>query len=831
VTELPSGTVTFLFTDVEGSTRLLLEHGERYVELLAAHRRAIRAAIAAHAGVPVGTEGDAVFAAFASAGDAVAAAADAQAALANGPVAVRMGIHTGTPLLTEEGYVGIDVHRAARIAAAGHGGQVLLSRATRELVDADVRDLGAHRLKDLATAERIYQLGDREHPPLKTLAPTNLPVPASPFLGREQELGEAVEQLARDDVRLFTLTGPGGTGKTRLALQVAGEAAGRYADGVFWVALAGLRDARLVLDAVAQAVGAKRSLGDHIGGRHMLLVLDNFEHVLEAAAGVADLLVECPGIDVLVTSREALHIAGEWEYRVDPLAEREAVAFFAQRARAVERDVELGGVAEEICRRLDCLPLALELAAARVKALAPPALLERLRRNVPVLATAGRDAPERQRTLRATIAWSHDLLDEPERALFARMSVFAGGATLDAVEEICGGDLDTLASLVDKSLVRRSGERYWMLETVREYAAEMLEATGDADAARGRHAEWFSALAEKAHLRRRDAAAAHSMARLDDDHDNLRAALAWALERPGGDLAWRLTGALWLLWFVRGYWAEGRRWLDATLARGRPDDERLLVAPLWGAALLALWQRDLAAAWQAVTRMEAVVERLDDVGGRAAASHLYGMLCGSEGRIDEARAATERSVALAREVGDRWLEGASINNLGDFLMNEGDLEAAARHFEISLAIAREDGDPYRISLALSNLAELALDAGDLGRARTLTAQVLRIARAESIADQIAAGLLVSGLVALPEDPSAGVRLIAAADRLLLAEGSFHQPYERAQRDAGLAAGRARLGAEAFDAAYVAGGAAGLEEAIDAALAAGAPPDVTPPVAR
>ena len=369
-----------------------------------------------------------------------------------------MGVHTGTPHVGEEGYVGVDVHRAARIAACGHGGQVLVSASTASLVGTGgLRDLGEHRLKDLSAPERIYQLGDGDFPPLKSLHRTNLPVPSTPFLGRERELREVQELVSRADVRLLTLTGPGGSGKTRLGLQAAADASERYPGGVFWVPLAPLRDPALVLETAGQAVGARDGLAEHIGDAAVLLLFDNFEHLTEAAADLAGLLGDCPRLDLLVTSREPLHVSGEQEYPVPTLAPEEGVDFFLARARAVKPDFEGDGAVEEICRRLDDLPLALELAAARVKALSPAQILERLEQRLPLLTGGARDAPERQRTLRATIEWSYDLLTDEEKYRFARLAVFRGGCTIEAAEEVVGASLDILQSLVDKSLLRHCG--------------------------------------------------------------------------------------------------------------------------------------------------------------------------------------------------------------------------------------------------------------------------------------------------------------------------------------------------------------------------------------
>jgi predicted ATPase len=666
VSELPSGTVTFLFTDVEGSTRLLREHGDGYAALLAAHRRTIRAAIAAHGGVETGTVGDAMFAVFERAADAVAAATDAQDRLRDGPVRVRMGLHTGTPELTLEGYVGIDVHRAARIAAAGHGGQVLVSSATAQLVDADLRDLGEHRLKDLAKPERIFQIGHADFPPLATVAHTNLPTVATPFVGRGREVSEVTELVARDEIRLVTLTGAGGTGKTRLAVKVATELVDRYPAGVWWVPLAGLRDSRLVLETLAQTLGTERPLADHIGSARMLVVFDNFEHVLDAAPGVAALQARCPGLDVLVTSREPVHVAAEWEYRVDPLTDHEAAELFVQRARAVERDVELDGEVAAICRRLDCLPLAVELAAARVKVLSPAELLERLVSRLPVLAAGHRDAPERQRTLHAAISWSYDLLTPAEQRLFGRVAVFAGGWSLAAAEAVAGADLATLGSLIDKSLVRRSDRRYWMLETIRDFAHVRLIAWGEGEMLRDAHAEWVADLAERARPELRTGHARAWFDQLEDEHANIRDALAWTLERRP-EAARRIAAAIWRFWAARGYRTEGRRWVEAALA-GDPAAPEIETDLLYGAALLSMWAGDRQAGRARIDRLQDLAERNDLPLAIAGALSLRALEADLRGDHVAAVRFNDEAAALARANGDRRLLGIAINNAGDALM-------------------------------------------------------------------------------------------------------------------------------------------------------------------
>ncbi|MEP7022117.1 MAG: adenylate/guanylate cyclase domain-containing protein, partial [Pseudonocardiales bacterium] len=397
--------MTFLFTDIDGSTRLLHELGaERYAEALAEHRRVLRKAFAHHGGVEVDTQGDAFFVAFPTASGALAAATDASAALVSGPIHVRIGVHTGEPLLTDEGYVGHDVHKAARIAATGHGGQVVVSDATRLAAGVDLRPLGAHRLKDFATPEQLWQAGDGRFPPLKSLNQTNLPVQPSPLVGRKREL-EQGGRLLREH-RLVTLVGAGGSGKTRLSLQLASEAVEAYPQGVWWVPLQGLRDPELVESTVASVLGAKAELIDHLAGKRLLLLLDNFEHLIGAAHVVAAILARTEHVHLLVTSREPLRIAGESVQTVEPLPNDDAVTLFLARAAQVE---PLAAV-EEICRRLDGLPLAIELAAARTALLAPDQLLARLDQRLSVLTGGRRDAPDRQRTLRATIEWSHDLL-------------------------------------------------------------------------------------------------------------------------------------------------------------------------------------------------------------------------------------------------------------------------------------------------------------------------------------------------------------------------------------------------------------------------------------
>jgi predicted ATPase/Tfp pilus assembly protein PilF len=817
--ELPTGTVTFLFTDIEGSTRLLRELGDGYAEVLAEHRRALRDAWQRHEGVEVDTQGDAFFVAFARASDAVAAAAEAQVALARGPVRVRMGLHTGEPLRAEEGYVGFDVHRAARIAAAGHGAQVLLSQATADLAGVDVRDLGLHRLKDLSAPERLFQLGTEDFPPLKTLHETNLPIPATPFLGRAREVDQIAALLCRPDVRLVTLTGPGGSGKTRLSLQAAAAAADDYDRGVWWVPLAPLADPALVEPAAAQALGSKDTLTATVGDKRVLLILDNFEHLLDAAAGVAETLGSCPHLTVLVTSREPLHVDGEWEVAVDPLGERDAVDLFVQRALAVSSDFAANGEVAQICRRLDCLPLAIELAAARVKALSPSVLLERLEQRLPLLTGGSRSAPERQRTLRATIAWSHDLLTPSEQDLFARLAVFVGGCTLEAAEEICGADVDAIASLVDKSLLRRTGDRYWMLETIREFASERLDQLADSGVLRDRHAGFYAALSERARPELRARGAREWLERLDAEYANVRASLEHLLESGDADDALRLSGAIWMYWHTRGHWTEGRRFLTAAVALGADLEPERLVDSLWGGALLALWQGDDEEGEQLGSRiLEISKTATQQEHVYSVAIHLLAIVATRRGDRDRAVAWFEELLALGRRGGDQWSLSVALNNLGDLRAGEGDYARAAELFEESLAIGEARGDLDRRARANNNLGWATHALGDLARARDYYRRGLEAATEIGLVDvQLWSLFNIAALEAEAGDAHVAARLFGRMKELESRLGAAIDDVDDARERQTLARLEAVLGPERLASELAAGAALSLEDAIDLAL--------------
>jgi predicted ATPase/class 3 adenylate cyclase len=760
--ELPSGTVTFLFTDIEGSTRLLHEFGDGYAEALAKHRRVLRAAFARHDGVEVGTEGDAFFVAFARASDALAAASEGQAGLV-GPIRVRMGVHTGEPLLTDEGYVGMDVHRAARIAAAGHGGQVLVSQSTRDLAGADdLRDLGEHRLKDLTAAERIYQLGDGDFPPLKSLDHSNLPIAAGPMLGRKQELAEVLELLS-NSVRLVTLVGPGGTGKTRLALQAAAELVPTF-DDVWFVPLATLQDAELVLPTIAQTIGASGELAEHLRSRRTLLVLDNFEHLLAASASVSDLLGAADPVRVLATSRAPLRIAFERELPLDPLPDSEAAALFVERARAAGRRVQLDDVVRSVCRRVDRLPLAIELAAARTKLLDPPALLARLEQRLPMLTEGRRDAPARQRTLKDTIGWSYGLLDGSLQQVFRRLSVFAG-FSLEAAEAVSRATIDDVAALADASLLKSLGSgRFLMLETIREFGADRLAEAGELDAVRKAHAVHFRDLAEAAqpHVSHGGAEQASWFTRLEEERDNLRQAIAYFRETERREDELRLVVAAYEFWWMHGYAAEARQYLDHALGADLPDPSPLAIEALEAAAYFAYLAHDDEATLQRAAQLLELASQMGDDIAAARALHQQALATHD---VDQRRALDERALELfGADPGARY----PLESLGIVALQRGDLRAARAYLERCVDVCRASGQLKDLSTAFILLALIAVRERDAESAADLLVDGAETARTVGDVSIMVWGRVWSVLAEIffvRGEPERALRLLAAAERL------------------------------------------------------------------
>ncbi len=819
---LPTGTVTFLFTDIEGSTRLVERLGTAaWAELLEAHQAIIRSALAAAAGVEIKTEGDSFFAVFTSAETAVAASVAMQRALyghdwpADAAVRVRMGLHTGEGVVAPDAdYVGLDVHRAARVASAAHGGQVVVSDTTRALVagalpeGTTLRDLGEHRLKDLSRPERISQLVisgvPDEFPPLRTLdvTPNNLPVMLTDFIGREAVLAEAHHLL--EGTRLLTLTGPGGTGKTRLSLQLAADAADRFPDGLYFVALEPISDPALVPSTIAMAVGVQDvggasledRLRDQLRDRTVLLVLDNMEQVTGAAPFLGDLLRGAPGLTCIVTSRAALHVYGEQEYPVptlgvpdpahlpplDALAQVDGVALFMERARTARPDFRLteanATAVARLVAALDGLPLAIELAAARIKVLSPEGILERLQGRLDLLGGGARDLPARQQTLRGAIAWSYDLLEPAIQRLFATIAVFVGGFELEAAEAICGPGrgggapldvLDGLSSLVDQSLLRQDAQhthpRFVMLETIRSFAWERLEADGQAMEVRRRHAEYFADFAEGAmpHLIASDRAA--WLDRVQDDHDNLRAAIAFSIEVGDAHLGMRLVYALWRFWQSRAhlqegaertaavlaipteelhselrarafeagggiaYWRgrleQGRTYYDAALDISRELGDRHLIADaLYNGAMVrnvlevnpaATVEESLAMLDEAIRLYRATG---DDIG---AARALWGLGAAQYFSSDWRVAADTFRAAEAglRGSDDEFMRGWVLHMLGSTEIRLGQLDPALEHITGAMLSMRAAGETTGMVLILDDFADLAAASGDLARSLRL----------------------------------------------------------------------------------------------------------------
>lgn len=780
--EMPSGTVAFLFTDIEGSTKRWQQSSKDMASAVARHDAMLSTVIDEHEGTVFKTVGDAFCAVFATAPAAVNAAIAIQRALADadwgeiGPIRVRMAIHTGDAEERDADYFGPAVNRVARLLSAGHGGQVLLSHSATELVRdnlpsvSQLRDLGEHRLKDLTRPERIFQLVapglEAEFPSLVTLdhRPNNLPLQLTALIGRERESAELREMLARDDVRLITLTGPGGVGKTRLSLQAGSESVESYADGVWFVALEESFDEAGIVMALASTLGVREvgghplldSLVEYLRGKHLLLVLDNFEQVAHSAPLISRLLQAAPAVKALVTSRTRLGLQGEREYAVPPLAlpapgapialpdllHCSAVALFVERAQAISNTFALSesnaAAVTEICRGLDALPLAIELAAARVKLLPPDALLKRMSQRLGLLTGGKGDRPARQQTLRAAIAWSYDLLSPEQRMLFARHAVFAAGFALEASEVVCNPDgsvdlLTGLEALVDHSLIRQAedetGElRFMMLVTIREFALERLSET-DGGATHARHLAWCLDLMVQAEPALRGREQQTVLEQLEREHDNFRSALAWAESTGRGIDCLRLAGAMYPFWEIRGYLSEGRRWLEAALALAVDAPAGLRAKGLYGLARLMVDQGDFNQAAEA--HAEALSLRRELADGRGIAESLAGLASARsrQGDQDEARVLFDDSLDRFREIGDLWGTAEAKNGLATVAHEKWEYEKAQRLYEESLALFTKLGNRRKMAISLNNLAIIAHDRKDYDRATELYEQSLALTRA------------------------------------------------------------------------------------------------------
>ena len=908
-------TLTFLFTDIEGSTAMLRRLGETYAEVLADHRRIIRANLTAHGGAEMDTQGDAFFAVFTSPSACAAAAVEMQRALlawswpAGEVVRVRMGVHSGEASMTADGPIGLDVHRGARIAAVAHGGQIVLSGTTAALIrdsmppGAVLRDLGSHRLKDLGRPEQLFQLEadglPRSFPPLRSLDNpkllNNLPAQASSFIGRETELADVRRLVATS--RLVTLTGPGGAGKTRLGLQVAAELLDGSGDGVWFADLAPLQDPDLVPVAVASVLGIPcdsdrsviETLGEAVGERSLLVLMDNCEHVLETCAKLADaLLRNCPNIALLATSREPLAIDGERVYRVpsldtpadgdemDAILSTEAVRLFTD--RAVQRGVQISwdqrtaSVAGRVCRRLDGIPLAIELGAARLRVMSLTELDARLDERFAILTGGSRAAVPRQQTLLAMVDWSWELLNGAERHVLARLSVFAGGFDLAAAEAVTAGEdvpadevVRHIGALVDKSLVQfddtgAGPARYRLLETVRQYAARQLarQDPAAADSARIAHRNYYLALAEAAAPQLVLDDQANWLDRLDLELDNLRAAIAVSLKEDDPEPGLRLAGCLRVFWKARGHATEAVEALrsllrvpaeePATTVRARAlacaaylleltggyaiaeeyCDEALTIARATGDDYLVgdllyirgfvlLRQGQRAAAMPLIEQGLSFARRLQEphLTGRLLAVRSFALDVDGD-HVGAARDAAE-SLQLFRKVGDRREVGTMVGNLGYAELSIGDLDSARTHLRESLEIFRVLNDRDGVVYETFNLGLAEYLSGSPGTASTCFAESLEMARRAQLKASTAYALLGLAMACSAAEMSRSAQLYGAADAALAALNETVEPLEAGLRDLDCQRLRSAMGEDAFATEYAAGRALTSEQVLTLAL--------------
>ncbi len=799
--EYPTGTVTFLFTDVEGSTQLLHELGEKFSDTLDAHSTIIASSVGEAGGLVVNTEGDAFFCVFSNAVDAVTAAVDIQRDLddytwpTNGEFRVRIGVHTGEGTLGARDYVGVDVHRAARISAAGHGGQILMSAETFVLVSRrlssglSMRDLGEHRLKDLPQAEHLFQIVisglENDFPALKSESgrPHNLPATLNTFVGRSQELLTISESL--DDSRLITLVGPGGTGKTRLAIEVGTKELNRFPDGVWIAQFASISASEGVQHSLAGALRLRErpgtalvdTISDHLAEKSVFLIFDNCEHVLGACAELSGrLLVACPDVRILATSRQALGVSGELVHQVPGLTvpsvggsnedfmASEAVQLFVDRAKQRKGDfsltVETSASVVQICRRLDGIPLAIELAAARVNVLGVGQIADRLDDRFRLL-TAGNaaDLPH-HRTLQLAMDWSYDLLDAHEASLFRWLSVFAGGCSLEAVESVCSTDatpesavLDLLQSLIEKSLVvvddHQGSARYRLLETVRVYAGEKLVGSGENEAASHNHGSYYLHLVEEAEPAVQGSNDSSSQAdvldRLEIDHGNFRAAMEGLLHTEP-DVVGRLAAALWRFWEVRGYLNEGSEWLKRILDAGEDLAPEVRAKALAGAGKLA-WRRGAFEEAEPLFLESLQLWRtIHNQAGEANALHGLARAALNLGDHEEAKSWAEQSLTIQTELKSRQGIATAINTLGEIARFKGDLQQAQNMYTESLDIYEEIGDTAAFITVKHNLGYTALGQGDIERAEARFLEAMTIAR--DLQDHLGIFSMLGGLAAV-----------------------------------------------------------------------------------
>ena len=876
-----------LFSDMEGSTRLLARLGTTYGDLLSAQRRLLRSAFGAHQGTEMGTEGDSFFVVFASAVDAVSACVEGQRALAGhawpqgvAPL-IRMGLHTGEPTRHEDGYIGMDVHRAARIAASAHGGQVVMSEATRHLIagqlaDAgrgrqegedpaglSVADLGWHRLKDIAEAEHLYQLLipglPDTFPPLKSLGNRgSLPRPPTPFIARGAELRDVRGLLSgADAVRLVTVTGPGGVGKTRLALAAAESVADRFGDGVFFVRLAPVTEAAVMWTTIAEALGitgdgrSPPTFFEHIADLQALLVLDNLEQLPEAAQVIAELLGVAPRVALLATSRSPLHVLGEHEYPLGPLPlpgslppdqpQEGAVELFVQYARMARPDFRLTSENADdvaaICARLDGLPLALEIAAARSRLLSPRALLARLDSSLEFEAgTAGR--AERHRTLRNTISWSYDLLGPELQAFFRRMGAFAGGCDLAAISAVASGGADAfdrVAVLADAALLRVAdgpdGEpRARMLQTVQAFARAALHEAGEWDEIRNAHASFYADLAEELSSRLEGPNALAARDRIEAELENVRVALGWCLDQPADGpsppperltTGLRLCQALSWFWYAFGYTAEGHRWqrraVAVASAAGGPD----LATALHGLAVLLLQQGETAEAKDVLTTCLQIRRETGDRSRTAVELSSLGVAYWTLGDLDTGRIMLRESIDIAREIGDESRESTALSNLGAFEVGANNCEHAIELLERALAIDKRLGNVWGCAVIQSNLTAAMLRTGQADEAyASLRAQAADMVGLGDIELTIEIIELLAGAFGQRGDAGRAAKLLGAAEALREQAGMPIRGPDAELLEVFLAPARGLLSADQWEQERRAGRTLNVQEALAEAGVAG-----------
>ncbi len=896
MTNRPTGTVTFLFTDIEGSTQRWEGDPTKMQAAHSRHEAILRRAVEDNGGYAYKMIGDAFQVAFPTARQALQAALEAQRSLhseswgEDGELRVRMALHTGITEEREGDYVGPLLNRVARLMSAGHGGQVLVSLATYELVrdylpsGVTLKDIGEYRLKDLIRPEHVFQLVapdlPSDFPPLKTLEnrPNNLPLQPTPFIGREKELTALVKLLLHEDVRLVTLTGPAGVGKSRLAVQAAAELVDDFADGVFFVSLASAIDPTLVVSGIAQALGVKEAgdrplldvLKEELRSKSMLLVLDNFEQVVQAAPLVSELLQSASQLKILATSRTVLHLRGEKEFpvpslsmpdpkrlpKIETLLQYEAVALFIQRALDVKPDFAITNdsapAVAKICVRLDGLPLAIELAATRIRFLPPQAMLARLQSRLKLLTGGARDLPARQQTLRGAIEWSYDLLDEGEQQLFRRMAVFQGGRRLEALEAVCNAEgdleidlLDGVESLVSNSLLRQeedeSGEpSFVMLETIHEYAKERLEESGEAETLRRRHTDYFLALAEEAEPHLRGPRQVEWMELLEREHDNFRAALQWSLEtgqegRIGavdqsqdgaeGLMYLRLAGVLGRFWDVRGHLSEGRQWLKRVLDKSHATQsaEGNTLTLLRARALLAMGrlsrkQGDLTQAQALLSEGLALYEQVEDKWGIAETLNILATAKYGAGEYGAARPLWERALASFREVNDESGIARTLNNLGEMARARGDYKSARTYYEQGLAVMRQQGEARATAVLTLNLGSIEQRLGNYSRAAELFKESL--APSSDLGDISLIAICIYGFAAIAAGKQQGKRaatLFAAGAALLQTIGIVLDPSDRIEHDRSMAAARAQVDEGVWAKAWEEGRAMSMEQAVAYAL--------------